>query len=100
MVIFSLLGKEIYDLWTEYETFSTPEARLVKDFDKLEMIVQAFEYEKAQDGMTLNEFFDSTRGVFKHPQVASWASYVDEQRTKFQKEKKDANSNKEEEEKK
>lgn len=47
----SLLGEtpqscEIRDLWQEYEDVSSPEANLVKDLDKFEMIVQALEYEK------------------------------------------------------
>ena len=37
---------EIQNLWKEYEEAKTPEALLVKDLDKFEMIVQAFEYEK------------------------------------------------------
>lgn len=35
----------IRELWQEYESGSTPEARLVKDIDRVEMCVQAFEYE-------------------------------------------------------
>ena len=38
--------KEIFDLWQEYESGTTPEALIVKDLDKLEMLFQAFEYEK------------------------------------------------------
>lgn len=34
-----------------------------QDLDKLEMVLQAQEYEKAQ-GLPLQEFFDSTRGRF------------------------------------
>jgi 5'-deoxynucleotidase YfbR-like HD superfamily hydrolase len=30
----------VAELWREYEDQSTPESHLVKDFDKLEMIVQ------------------------------------------------------------
>ena len=33
-------------LWAEYEEATSPEALFVKDLDKYEMIVQAFEYEK------------------------------------------------------
>jgi 5'-deoxynucleotidase YfbR-like HD superfamily hydrolase len=32
---------DISELWHEYEAGETPEANLVKDFDKLEMIIQA-----------------------------------------------------------
>lgn len=43
------------DLWQSYEDASTPEARLVKDVDKLEMVFQAHRYE--QRGHTnLSEF--------------------------------------------
>lgn len=43
----------------EYERGETKEAQLCKDFDKLEMILQAHEYERAQ-GLSLQDFFDST----------------------------------------
>ena len=31
---------EVEALWREYEAQATPEAHMVKDFDKLEMIIQ------------------------------------------------------------
>ncbi len=40
-------ANEIYELWMEYENATTPEALFVKDVDKFEMILQAFEYEKS-----------------------------------------------------
>eukprot|EP00168_Porphyra_purpurea_P013097 TRINITY_DN3549_c0_g1_i14.p1 TRINITY_DN3549_c0_g1~~TRINITY_DN3549_c0_g1_i14.p1 ORF type:complete len:394 (-),score=70.45 TRINITY_DN3549_c0_g1_i14:522-1622(-) len=39
------LGSHLVDLWEEYEAGETEAARLVKDVDKYEMIVQAYEYE-------------------------------------------------------
>ncbi|MFS7895763.1 putative HD/PDEase domain, 5'-deoxynucleotidase YfbR/HDDC2 [Helianthus anomalus] len=36
---------EIQELWREYEDNASLEANLVKDFDKVEMILQALEYE-------------------------------------------------------
>lgn len=39
-------GEEAVDLWKEYASDSTPEANFVKDLDKLELIIQAVEYEK------------------------------------------------------
>lgn len=38
-------AQELSQLWHEYEEATTQEALLVKDFDKLEMILQASEYE-------------------------------------------------------
>ncbi len=39
------VGDELFQLWLEYEEGSSKEAKLVKDFDKFEMIMQAYEYE-------------------------------------------------------
>mmetsp|Transcript_59105 Transcript_59105/g.97713 ORF Transcript_59105/g.97713 Transcript_59105/m.97713 type:complete len:247 (+) Transcript_59105:11-751(+) len=61
------VGQEMYDLWMEYEGQQTSEAKLIKDLDKLDMIIQAEEYEKLpqNDGIKLAEFFKGTRGVFQ-----------------------------------
>ena len=60
------LGRELFDLWEEYERGDTPESLYVKDIDKFEMILQADEYEVDQ-GLNLDQFFDSTRGYFQTP---------------------------------
>ncbi|KAF9583351.1 HD domain-containing protein 2 [Lunasporangiospora selenospora] len=72
-------AEEIFGLWEEYEEASTPEAHLVKDFDKFEMIVQALEYEKSEN-VTLEDFFAGTRGKFKHPMVTAWVNELDAER--------------------
>jgi putative hydrolase of HD superfamily len=59
-------AQEIYDLWYEYETGISEEAKVVKDIDMLEMIIQAHEYEQS-DGKNLQSFFDSTKDSFYHP---------------------------------
>jgi putative hydrolase of HD superfamily len=47
----------------EYEAGLTPEAMLVKDLDKFEMILQAYEYEKIEKRPgECQEFFDSATG--------------------------------------
>jgi hypothetical protein len=48
----------------EYEEASTPEAQICKDFDKIEMIMQAYEYEEEQP-VVLQSFFDSTAGKWR-----------------------------------
>ncbi|KAG0463154.1 hypothetical protein HPP92_021630 [Vanilla planifolia] len=73
----SLLGggsraKEIHELWLEYEENSSLEAKIVKDFDKVEMILQALEYEQEQ-GIDLDEFFQSTAGKFQTDVGKAWA---------------------------
>ena len=39
-------GLALDDLWREYEAGATPEARIVRQLDKLEMALQALEYER------------------------------------------------------
>ncbi|KAG0213059.1 HD domain-containing protein 2 [Mortierella sp. GBA30] len=75
----SAQAQEISELWDEYEAASTPEALLVKDFDKFEMIMQALEYEKSEDAH-LENFFAGTRGKFKHPMVTAWVNELEAER--------------------
>lgn len=42
------LGNEFFDLWVEYEEGTSAEGKIVKEIDKFEMIVQAFEYEQGK----------------------------------------------------
>jgi putative hydrolase of HD superfamily len=66
----SSVAREMRQLWEEYEAGASAEARLVKDADRMDMIVQAFEYERAQ-GLSLEDFFASTRGGFTHPAMVA-----------------------------
>ncbi|KAF9192179.1 HD domain-containing protein 2 [Haplosporangium sp. Z 767] len=75
----SAQAQEISSLWEEYEAATTPEALLVKDFDKFEMIMQALEYEKSEN-VTLEDFFAGTRGKFKHPMVTAWVNELEAER--------------------
>ncbi|XP_027176926.1 HD domain-containing protein 2 isoform X2 [Coffea eugenioides] len=68
-------AKEIADLWTEYEENTSLEAKVVKDLDKVEMILQALEYENEQ-GKDLDEFFQSTAGKFQTNIGKAWASEI------------------------
>ncbi len=53
-----LPNRQVYlGLWAEYDASATPEARLVRDADKLEMVFQAFEYER-QGHRDLDEFWE------------------------------------------
>ncbi|KAL9300455.1 putative HD/PDEase domain, metal-dependent nucleoside 5'-monophosphatase [Arabidopsis thaliana] len=74
-------AKEIAELWREYEENSSPEAKVVKDFDKVELILQALEYEQDQ-GKDLEEFFQSTAGKFQTDIGKAWASEIVSRRRK------------------
>ncbi|CAA2967161.1 Hypothetical predicted protein [Olea europaea subsp. europaea] len=72
-------AEEIQELWQEYENNSSLEANLVKDFDKVEMILQALEYE-TEHGKVLDEFFLSTAGKFQTEIGKRWAAEVTSRR--------------------
>ncbi|PIA18523.1 hypothetical protein COEREDRAFT_38672 [Coemansia reversa NRRL 1564] len=71
----STVAQEIEMLWLEYEENKTNEAKLVHDLDKCEMIQQAMEYELSE-GKQLDSFFESTKGIFSHPQVKEWVEEI------------------------
>ena len=61
----------------EYVNQSSAEARFVKSCDKLDMILQAYEYELKQPQLDLSQFFAGTPvSSFKNRVVASWAEEV------------------------
>lgn len=63
----SLLFSLKFDL-QEYEKQESQEAKYVKDLDRLDLIMQAYEYEK-RDNVPgeLEEFFVATNGKIRHP---------------------------------
>lgn len=76
----AMSGHELlHSLWREFEDGVTPEAKVVKQLDKLEMLLQAVEYERSQ-GKDLSDFFESCKGKFVHPVIARWAKQIESQR--------------------
>jgi putative hydrolase of HD superfamily len=65
--------------WTEFSGGKSPEARLVRDCDKLEMIIQASEYQEAGNDRTkLMQFWhaeingDDTNAIRDAVKIRSW----------------------------
>ncbi len=61
-------GNELLELWMEYENRETPESLVAHDIDKLEMALQALEYEQSH-GIDLGEFFTDSASKIKHPSL-------------------------------
>ncbi|CRK90832.1 CLUMA_CG004522, isoform A [Clunio marinus] len=77
-------GEEILKLFEEYESQQTPESQWVKDCDRYDMIQQAFEYEKRDEApMKHQEFFDNTRGMFRHPFFVHLVEELNKQREEY-----------------
>ncbi|XP_073823714.1 uncharacterized protein [Musca autumnalis] len=74
-------GKRMMELFEEYEHGESPESKFVKDLDRLDMVMQAFEYEKRDNCLLKHqEFFDSTEGKFNHPFVKKLVNEIYDQR--------------------
>lgn len=71
-------------MFQEYEKQDTREAKTVKDLDRFEMILQAYEYElnhtREEDSTYLEEFYISTAGIEafrcqRSDQILPWLSF-------------------------
>lgn len=85
LVLFSVMCQLYIDpSFQEYEENQTPESKFVKDLDRLDMLLQAFEYEKRDNCPQLHqEFFDSTEGKFNHPFVVKLVEEINAQRAEL-----------------
>ena len=61
-------GKEYLAIWEEFEAQETPEARFMKEIDRLEMGLQASVYEQEGFG-DLSVFFESTDKALSTPEL-------------------------------
>lgn len=67
--IFSLIdGDQFVSLFNEFEEGVTKEAKLVKELDKLEMAMQAYEYEKEYK-INLEVFFENSRTLIQSKEI-------------------------------
>lgn len=71
-----LNGKDIRELWQEYEDSVTPESLFVHDIDKVELISQMVEYERAQKcAIDLGEFTWVSKKI-QSPEVKVWSTQL------------------------
>lgn len=62
-------GKNIIELWEEYEKCESPEAKFVNELDKMEMLIQSFEYKQKYKDLDLSEFLPYVEKRIKNPQL-------------------------------
>ncbi len=76
-------GKDIRTIWQEYEDSRTLEAVFVHDVDKIELLLQMMEYERASDGkLDLGEFLSVITRI-QLPDVKVWCAELLEERKKY-----------------
>ena len=68
-------GKYFKELWEEFEIANSAEARLVKRIDKLDMLIQAFLYEK-KFSIRLDSFWENMDQLFKDSESESIYNYI------------------------
>ncbi|XP_074599349.1 5'-deoxynucleotidase HDDC2-like [Brevipalpus obovatus] len=78
-------------LFNEYEDQETPEAKLTKDLDRFDMVLQAFQYEKSETERNgklaiLADFFHEDRVLnhIQNPQIKALIDEILKQRKDFQ----------------
>lgn len=78
-----LPGREIREIWQEYEDSKTIDSLFVHDLDKMELLCQMVEYEKRADRrLDLGEFaYVATKMVL--PETQEWAKDVLKERDEF-----------------
>ena len=80
-------GREIREVWQEYEDGKTRESHFVHDVDKVELLLQMLEYERAHEGsLDLGEFVWVAKRI-EMPEVQVWAKELLEGREEFWKER-------------
>ncbi|KAL1969815.1 hypothetical protein VTN77DRAFT_7324 [Rasamsonia byssochlamydoides] len=77
----TLSGAEIRRVFQEYEDNETLEAKFVHDVDKMELLLQMVEYERAH-GIDLSEFA-RVKSRIQLPEVQEWAATVMKEREEF-----------------
>jgi len=71
-------------LWEEFNAQKTSEAKALKLIDKLEMVMQAYEYEKNQgDGARFDEFWENAEKYLKGSELEEYFLYLQAERKKL-----------------
>ncbi len=60
-------GQHCYELWLEFEDQTSPEARVLKQLDKLEACIQSLLYREQSQQVEPEEFFAHSDEFLKHP---------------------------------
>jgi putative hydrolases of HD superfamily len=70
-LLFKEIDENIIQLWEEYDKKETPEAIFVSEIDKIETILQAYEYEQKykNENIDLIEFYSYAENRVKNPEL-------------------------------
>ncbi len=69
--------EEYIDLWEEFHKNESKEAKIIKELDKLDMVLQALEYEREGiEGSLLDEFWENTEKYLKDGVLKNYFEYL------------------------
>lgn len=92
-------SKRLLELYNEYESHQTPEASLVKQLDRLDFCLQAFQYEKQEYYNSLSnkkifipELESIIKNHIKHPLLSEMGERLIAERDRFWKQVKIGNN--------
>lgn len=71
-------GDEYLNLWIEFEEQSTPEARVVRQLDKIEAVLQARYYKDSGQQVQPEEFLSTARPLISEPLLKELLELCDE----------------------
>lgn len=77
------VGKEIRDMWNEYEESKTLDSHYVHDVDKMELLLQMMEYERRAQGTLDLQEFTHVRTRMTLPETKAWADELIREREAF-----------------
>ena len=75
-------GEYFKELWEEFESVKSLEAQVVKRIDKLDMLIQAYLYEKKYE-MRLDSFWENMDELFQGSESESIFKYLQSNRVEF-----------------
>lgn len=73
----------IYSLWREYEDGTSKEGLWMKQMDKFECLVQAFEYEQGVDNPEEMAEFQGLRKKLTSDQAIAWSQLLSQERNSW-----------------
>lgn len=75
-------GQDFFELWMEFESQASKEAVLVRQLDKIEMVMQALDYEETHDPSHFDEFWISAKTYLKDQELLELFNIIHKKRKK------------------
>jgi putative hydrolase of HD superfamily len=75
-------GEYFKELWDDFESNKSPEARVVKRIDKMDMLIQAYLYEKKYE-LRLDSFWENMDSLFQGSESESIYHYIKSNRFEY-----------------